>query len=130
MNIGDVARLSGLPAKTIRYYEDIGLIKPRRTANGYRAFGERDMHSLAFLARARSLGFTIEDCRALLGLYEDKSRASADVKKLASEHLVQIDAKIGELRAMRATLAHLIEHCQGDDRPDCPIIDELAGEDA
>ncbi len=130
MNIGDVAAQSGLPAKTIRYYEDIGLIKPRRTANGYRAFGERDMHSLAFLARARSLGFTIEDCRALLGLYEDKSRASADVKKLASEHLVQIDAKIGELRAMRATLAHLIEHCQGDDRPDCPIIDELAGEDA
>ena len=130
MNIGDVAARSGLPAKTIRYYEDIGLIKPARTANGYREFGERDMHNLAFLARARSLGFTIEDCRALLGLYQDEGRASADVKKLAEGHLEQIDAKIGELKAMRATLSHLVAHCHGDGRPDCPIIDELAGEAA
>ena len=129
MNIGDVAIQSGLPAKTIRYYEDIGLIKPGRTDNGYREFGARDMHNLTFLARARSLGFTIEDCRALLGLYEDQDRASADVKKLASEHLTHIDAKIEELRAMRATLAHLIDHCHGDARPDCPIINELAGEE-
>jgi Cu(I)-responsive transcriptional regulator len=129
MNIGDVATQSGLPAKTIRYYEDIGLIKPGRTANGYREFGARDRHNLAFLARARSLGFTIEDCRALLGLYEDQGRASADVKKLASEHLSKIDAKIEELRDMRATLAHLIDNCHGDARPDCPIINELAGKE-
>lgn len=125
MNIGDVAELSGLPAKTIRYYEDIGLIRPKRDANGYRAFDERDLHKLTFLARARALGFSIEDCRALLALYEDDSRASADVKRIAERHLAQIDAKIADLRAMRATLAHLVEACHGDDRPDCPILEDL-----
>ncbi|PRX37466.1 Cu(I)-responsive transcriptional regulator [Meinhardsimonia xiamenensis] len=125
MNIGDVAERSGLPAKTIRYYEDIGLIRPKRDANGYRAFDERDLHKLTFLARARALGFSIEDCRALLALYEDDSRASADVKRIAERHLAQIDAKIADLRAMRATLAHLVEACHGDDRPDCPILEDL-----
>lgn len=127
MNIGNVADLSGLPAKTIRYYEDIGLIRPRRGANGYRAFAESDVHKLAFLARARSLGFTIEACRALFALYEDKRRSSADVKRLAEAHLAEIDRKIAELAAMRATLAHLVDQCHGDDRPDCPILDEMAG---
>ncbi len=127
MNIGDVADRCGLPAKTIRYYEDIGLIRPRRGANGYREFGDREVHKLVFLARARSLGFTIEACRALLALYEDRGRASADVKELAQRHLAEIDRKIVELNGMRGALGHLVARCHGDDRPDCPIIDDLAG---
>ncbi|MEQ8928962.1 MAG: Cu(I)-responsive transcriptional regulator [Nitratireductor sp.] len=126
MNIGDVAGLSGLPAKTIRYYEDIGLVKPLRSANGYRSFRESDAHKLAFLGRARALGFTIEDCRNLLALYEDEERASAEVKEIAKQHLERIDGKIAELKEMRATLAHLVEECAGDHRPDCPILADLA----
>jgi Cu(I)-responsive transcriptional regulator len=126
MNIGTVAERSGLPAKTIRYYEDIGLITPARDANGYRHFGDNDVHTLKFLASARSLGFTIEHCRALIALYKDRERASADVKSLAEEHLVEIDNKITELQAMRATLSDLVHRCHGDDRPDCPILDGLA----
>lgn len=126
MNIGDVADLSGLPAKTIRYYEDIGLVKPLRSSNGYRTFRESDAHKLAFLGRARALGFTIEDCRNLLALYEDEKRASAEVKEIAKQHLEQIDGKIAELKEMRATLAHLVEECAGDHRPDCPILADLA----
>ena len=129
MNIGDVAERSGLPAKTIRYYEDIGLIRPKRGGNGYRAFAHADVHKLAFLGRARSLGFSIEECRALLALYEDEGRASSEVKQVAEEHLEQIDRKVAELQAMRTTLAKLIHRCHGDDRPDCPILDDLAGED-
>ncbi len=125
MNIGDVSARSGLPAKTIRYYEDIGLIKPLREANGYRAFREQELHKLAFLGRARALGFTIEDCRSLLALYEDKSRASADVKQIAQAQLDRIEAKIRDLEAMRETLSHLIENCAGDHRPDCPILEDL-----
>ncbi|MCA0939227.1 Cu(I)-responsive transcriptional regulator [Salipiger pacificus] len=126
MNIGDVATRAGLPPKTIRYYEDIGLVTPHRGANGYRAFTEQDVHKLAFLARARALGFTIEDCRALLALYEDESRASAEVKHIAEEHLAQIDEKLAQLQQMRDTLAHLVHACHGDDRPDCPILTDLA----
>ena len=126
MNIGDVAGLSGLPAKTIRYYEDIGLVKPLRSANGYRSFRESDAHKLAFLGRARALGFTIEDCRNLLALYEDEERASAEVKEIAKQHLERIDGKITGLKEMRATLAHLVEECAGDHRPDCPILADLA----
>jgi Cu(I)-responsive transcriptional regulator len=125
MNIGDVARRSGLPAKTIRYYEDIGLIRPLRSENGYRAFRESDLHKLTFLARARALGFTIEDCRTLLALYEDEGRESASVKQVAEQHLAQIDDKIAQLQTMRATLAHLIDACAGDHRPDCPILQDL-----
>lgn len=127
MNISDVSDLSGLPAKTIRYYEDIGLVHPARGANGYRRFTETDVHKLAFLARARSLGFTIEDCRALLALYEDRDRASADVRRVAEEHLDSVDRKIRELQAMRATLSDLVAKCHGDRRPECPILDDLAG---
>ncbi|CAM3757590.1 Cu(I)-responsive transcriptional regulator [Phaeobacter inhibens] len=126
MNIGDVASRSGLPAKTIRYYEDIGLIKPRRSENGYRCFAETDLHKLAFLGRARALGFTIEDCRTLLALYEDESRASADVKQLAQEHLDKINIKIADLEAMRDTLSELVTCCAGDNRPDCPILRDLS----
>lgn len=126
MNIADVAAKSGLPAKTIRYYEEIGLIKPQRGMNGYRAFRESDLHKLTFLGRARSLGFSIEECRALLALYEDRSRASADVKALAQDHLDQIGDKITALQAMQATLTELIHACAGDARPDCPILTGLA----
>ncbi|KIC37734.1 MULTISPECIES: Cu(I)-responsive transcriptional regulator [unclassified Leisingera] len=128
MNIGDVSSRSGLPAKTIRYYEDIGLIKPHRSANGYRCFAETDLHKLAFLGRARALGFTIEDCRTLMALYEDESRASADVKQLAQEHLAKIEEKIADLQAMHDTLGELVNSCAGDSRPDCPILKDLSGE--
>ena len=125
MNISDVAARSGLPAKTIRYYEDIGLIKPLRDSNGYRAFRDSDMHKLAFLGRARALGFTIENCRALLALWEDTSRASADVRAIAKDHLRQIEVKINDLTAMRDTLSVLVRSCAGNDRPDCPILSVL-----
>jgi len=127
MNIGEASGATGLPAKTIRYYEDIGLIKPDRAANGYRDYGDKDVHRLAFIQRSRSLGFTIEECRSLLSLYEDKERASSDVKALALDKIREIDRKLGELKSLRATLKTLAEHCHGDDRPDCPIIDEIAG---
>ncbi|CUH89081.1 Copper export regulator [Phaeobacter sp. CECT 5382] len=128
MNIGDVSTRSGLPAKTIRYYEDIGLIKPHRSENGYRCFAEADLHKLAFLGRARALGFTIEDCRMLMALYEDESRASGDVKQLAQEHLSKIETKIADLQAMRDTLTELVHCCAGDNRPDCPILKDLSGQ--
>ncbi|NOD97021.1 Cu(I)-responsive transcriptional regulator [Ruegeria sp. HKCCD6228] len=127
MNIGDVSARTGLPAKTIRYYEDIDLIKPLRDDNGYRRFRDQDVHKLNFLGRARALGFTIGDCRTLLALYEDETRASADVKQVARDHLAQIEAKIADLNAMRETLSHLIDACAGDDRPDCPILQDLGG---
>ncbi len=126
MNIGDVAARAHLPAKTIRYYEEIGLITPARGQNGYRAFSETDLHKLVFIGRARSLGFTIEECRALLALYEDATRASADVKRIAHDHLRQIEAKIAELQAMHKTLGDLVQACAGDQRPDCPILKGLA----
>lgn len=128
MNIAEVGKRAGLPAKTIRYYEDIGLIRPMRAENGYRAFRDSDLHKLAFLGRARSLGFSIEECRGLLALYEDRGRASADVKAIAQGHLTQIAAKIVELQAMQATLSDLVESCAGDARPDCPILRGLADE--
>jgi len=126
MNISEAARHAGLPAKTIRYYEDIGLVTPPRDPNGYRAFRPRDLHALTFVARARSLGFTIGECRALLHLYQDPTRASADVKEIARSHLGRIDAKLAELAALRATLTDLVDACAGDQRPDCPILKGLA----
>lgn len=127
MNIGHAARRSGLPPKTIRYYEDIGLVRPARRANGYRDYDDGDVHKLRFLQRSRNLGFSIEECRQLLSLYEDKHRASADVKALAQARIEDIDARITELQGLRATLARLIASCHGDDRPDCPILEDLAG---
>lgn len=127
MNIGEVSRVSGLPAKTIRYYEEIGLIQPVRGPNGYRDFSRQDGHKLAFLGRSRSLGFSIKECRTLLELYEDRTRASADVKAVAAGHLRQIEEKILELQALRNTLQTLMTRCHGDDRPDCPILEGLAG---
>ena len=127
MNISQVANASGLPAKTIRYYEDIGLLSAPRDDNGYRNFGERQLHSLTFLGRARALGFSIEECRTLIALYEDQGRASADVKRVASDHLQQIEQKIADLQSMHDTLSTLVHQCAGDDRPDCPILKDLAG---
>ena len=126
MNIGKISEQSGLPVKTIRYYEDIGLVRPSRGANGYRTFADNDLHRLAFIGRARALGFSISDCRELLNLFEDSTRESADVKKLAKDHLVYIDQKIEQLRSMSRTLTHLVEACHGDERPDCPILDDLS----
>ena len=127
MNIGEAARQSDLPAKTIRYYEDIDLVKPSRSGNGYRDYSETDVHRLRFLQRSRSLGFTIEECRLLLSLYEDDQRASSDVKAVANQKIDQIDQKIKELKSLKKTLSALAENCHGDDKPDCPIIDDLAG---
>lgn len=125
MNISDVAKASGLPSKTIRYYEDIGLVRPARGSNGYRVFQLNDLHKLTFLSRSRALGFSIEDCRTLLALYEDESRASSEVREIAQRHLAEIESKISDLRSMQDTLAHLVKTCSGDDRPDCPILDNL-----
>ena len=127
MNIGTAARQSGLPPKTIRYYEDIGLLTADRAANGYRDYSSEDVHRLRFVQRSRSLGFSVEDCRQLLSLYTDRDRASADVKAIATEKLGEIDRKIAELTGLREMLGHLVENCHGDARPDCPIIDGLSG---
>lgn len=127
MNIGTVAEKSGVPPKTIRYYESIGLIPSAdRRPNGYRSYDEIDMHTLHFIKRARGLGFSVDEVRDLLDLWRDRRRSSASVKALASEHLGALDRKIEELRSMRKSLATLIEKCRGDERPDCPILDDLA----
>lgn len=127
MNISEASHQSGLPAKTIRYYEDIGLVDPaRRRDNGYRDYGERDVHLLRFLYRARDLGFTVADCRALVSLYTDRGRRSADVKEIAINRIADIDRKVAELGEMRALLSTLADKCHGDDRPDCPILDNFA----
>lgn len=126
MKIGSAADESGLPARTIRYYEDIGLLNPSRAENGYRDYSEADVHKLRFLQRSRSLGFTIEECRSLLSLYENTGRASADVKAIAEHRIEIIDCKIGELKSLRKTLSHLASTCHGDEKPDCPILDSLA----
>ena len=125
MNIGEVSIRAGLPKKTIRYYEDIGLVTPLRDTNGYRSFRDSDKHKLVFMGRSRVLGFTIEDCRNLLALWDDQDRASADVRNIAKQHLAQIESKIADLQSIRETLTHLVKECAGDDRPDCPILKTL-----
>jgi MerR family transcriptional regulator, copper efflux regulator len=127
MNIGQAAAASGVSAKMIRYYEEIGLIpKARRTANGYRVYSEADVHTLGFIRRARKLGFSVEQIERLVRLWQDKERASAEVKAIAEAHIAELEARIAELQAMSRTLAHLVHCCQGDERPDCPIIEDLA----
>lgn len=129
MNIGEAARTSGVPAKTIRYYESIGLIPAAsRSESGYRSFGQVDIDTLRFVQRSRSLGFSVKDVARLLDLWRDRSRASSHVKALATEQIGEIDRKIAELRSMRDTLQHLAEQCHGDHRPDCPILDGIAGD--
>jgi len=131
MNIGQAAAASGISAKMIRYYESIGLIAPpARSDAGYRVYGEQDVHALRFLRRARDLGFSVTRMGELLALWRDRSRASADVKRIALEHVRELEDKALALRQMADTLRHLADHCHGDARPDCPIIGELAGEAA
>jgi Cu(I)-responsive transcriptional regulator len=128
MNIGAIAKRTGLPAKTIRYYESIGLIPPAlRSEGNYRTYSEQDLQTLKFVQRARGLGFSVKDVSRLLTLWQDRRRASAEVRRLAQEHVGEIDRKIEELKGMRRTLTPLIERCHGDSRPDCPILDDLAG---
>lgn len=127
MNIGMAAERSGVSAKTIRYYESIGLIRPvDRRENNYRDYTEADVQTLRFINRARSLGFSVKEVGALLALWRDKGRASHKVKALAMAHIADIDRKIAELQSMRRTLIALTERCHGDDRPECPILDDLA----
>ena len=126
MNIGQAAHKTELPTKTIRYYEEIDLISPIRSENGYRTYTDQDIHRLTFLKRSRSLGFSIEECRLLLSLYDDKDRASSDVKAIAQGKIIEIEQKITELQSLKATLGTLVNHCHGDNKPDCPILDGLS----
>jgi Cu(I)-responsive transcriptional regulator len=126
--IGEVAALTGLPSKTIRYYEESGIIEcVRRNDNRYRTYSQVDVQTLRFVAHARSLGFSLKDVGDLLSLYRDRNRASKDVRRLALAHLADLDRRIADLQAMRNTIADLAQRCHGDDRPECPIIKELEG---
>ena len=128
MNISQATDQSGVSAEAIRYYESIALIQPaRRNGNGYRDFGADDVHMLRFIARARGLGFSVAEVADLLALYRDKSRASAQVRGLAANAIGRIEDKIAELRSISTALSELVARCHGDDRPDCPILDDLAG---
>lgn len=127
MNIGQASKASGVNSKMIRYYESIGLLEDvGRSANGYRTYTPNDIHTLTFIRRARHLGFSIEQIQALMALWRDRTRSSAEVKAIAQGHIVELQAKIEELAAMQRTLEHLVSCCAGDDRPDCPIIDDLS----
>jgi MerR family copper efflux transcriptional regulator len=131
MTIGEAAARSGVSAKTIRYYEETGLIgRAGRRANLYRTYDEEDVAMLRFIGRARRLGFSIEDVKSLIALWRDRSRSSRAVKALASQHLARVEHKIGELCSVRDALVHLIEQCSGDQRPDCPILDDISRQDA
>ena len=128
LNIGSVAEATGLRAKTIRYYESIGLVEPaRRTGGNYRVYEERDVATLRFIERARRLGFSLKEVAELLMLWRDRERASADVRRLAEAQIRRVDARLAELQDMRRSLQHLMDRCHGDGRPDCPILEELAG---
>ncbi|MDA1024144.1 MAG: Cu(I)-responsive transcriptional regulator [Proteobacteria bacterium] len=128
MNIGDAATESGVPAKTIRYYESIGLIPPAtRAENGYRHYTDFDIETLKFIQQSRRLGFSVKDVGDLLGLWQDKNRSSADVKKMALRHISEVENRIAELQSIRGTLLDLTKKCHGDHRPDCPILNDLAG---
>ena len=126
--IGEIATATGMTIRTLHYYEEIGLVEPSgRRPNGYRDYDEQDLHLLTFVQRARSLGFAVEECRELLDLYRDRDRASADVKSIAQSRIADIRRKIAALESMEATLTKLVDHCHGDNRPDCPILDGLSG---
>jgi MerR family copper efflux transcriptional regulator len=127
MNIGDAAKASGVSAKLIRYYESIGLIpEAGRTASGYRVYTAAEVNTLRFIKRARTLGFSIGRIQHLVGLWQDKPRASSEVKHIALEHVTELEAKIAEMQAMRDALRELADACHGDHRPDCPILRDLA----
>ncbi len=130
MTIGATARASGVSAKMIRHYEDIGLIgRVRRSASGYRSYTEHEVHELRFIRQARGLGFSIKQIAALLGLWRDQRRPSAKVKALALAHIEELEARIAEMQAMQRTLRELASHCHGDERPECPILEGLAADE-
>lgn len=127
LNIGEAAKASGVTAKMIRHYESIGLLPAaRRSESGYRLYGDQDVRVLQFIHRSRALGFSLEQIASLLALWQDKHRASADVRRLARQHIDALDRKIAELESMKRTLASLADSCHGDQRSDCPILDDLA----
>jgi MerR family transcriptional regulator, copper efflux regulator len=127
MNIGEAAAASGVSAKMIRYYESIGLVpNVVRTQAGYRTYAESDIHTLRFVRRARDLGFSVEQMETLLALWSDRTRASADVKRVAAAHIAELERKMREIESMAKTLRHLVHNCHGDSRPDCPILDDLS----
>jgi MerR family transcriptional regulator, copper efflux regulator len=127
MNIGQAAAASGVTAKRIRHYEEIGLVPPpRRTASNYRTYSASDVHVLSFVKRARTLGFSMADIKELLALWGNKARPSASVKKIAGRHIAELKRKIAETQSLVAALEHLSRHCHGDERPECPILDDLA----
>ena len=127
-NIGEASAATGVSAKMIRHYESVGLIPPaQRTFAGYRLYADADLHRLRFIKRARLLGFTMKQIEQLLGLWNDRQRASAEVKALAEAHAADLAARVAEMQAMQRTLQSLARHCHGDQRPDCPILDDLAG---
>ncbi len=131
MNIGQASRATGVSTKMIRYYESVGLIRPAdRTDSNYRDFGERDVRELQFIRRARDLGFSVEEIGHLLSLWRDRDRPSREVKAIAEKHVADLDARIVEMKAMADTLRTLAECCAGDDRPDCPILIDLAERDS
>jgi len=130
MNIGEAAKASGVSAKMIRHYESVGLFpEPLRTDSGYRQYSDREVSTLRFIRHSRDLGFSIEQIRELLGLWQNRRRSSRQVKALAQAHLQELEEKLQDLQTMKATLEHLVHCCSGDDRPDCPIIDNLSDED-
>ena len=121
--IGDAAKATNLPTKTVRYYADIGLVVPSGRSNkGYRLYSSKEINKLIFTRRARSFGFSVQECRELLGLYEDQERSSRDVKAIAMRRIAEIEEKLLELRSLHNELSHLVDTCNGDSRPDCPII--------
>ncbi|HYF08911.1 MAG TPA: Cu(I)-responsive transcriptional regulator [Acetobacteraceae bacterium] len=126
MNIGEASAASGISAKMLRHYEEIGLITAKRGENGYRHYGRDDVAELRFIRHARDLGFSLADVRRLLDLWRDRGRSSAEVKRLAMSHVAALEEKARRLNAMAASLRHLAHHCHGDERPDCPILEELA----
>ena len=126
MKIGEISNNVGLPTKTVRYYADVGLVKPMgRNASGYRTYDDKALRKLIFVRRSRAMGFSIEECRKLLGLYEDQSRASSEVREIAKHHLIEIEVKLDELKKLQKELSMLVKTCSGDNRPDCPILDAL-----
>jgi MerR family copper efflux transcriptional regulator len=128
MNIGAASQASGVSAKMIRYYESIGILpSPVRTGSNYRVYGDSDVHALRFIRRARDLGFSLEETGRLLDLWRDRRRRSSSVKSIALEHVAALEHKVSEMQAMIRTLRHLSHNCHGDDRPDCPILDDLTG---
>lgn len=127
VNIGEAASLAGVTPKMVRHYESLGLLpKVHRTESGYRVYTEAEVHTLRFIKRSRDLGFSMAEIAELVKLWQDRRRPSANVKKVATRHLEELDRKIEEMRSMRKTLAHLVHCCHGDDRPDCPILNDLA----